>query len=410
MSGSSINRGNVTTRSYGVSELLTGLQRTLESEYGSIWVEGEITSWKRHRSGHCYFTLSDADGQLDCVLWRHHARSLFFKPREGMDVAARGTVSIYQARGQLQLVAQTLKMAGEGALQQAFEELKKQLDAEGLFDKRHKQPLPRIPETIGVVTAGDSAAFSDIRTTLARRFPVVRVRLASVRVQGMEAADEIAAAIRGFSALRTGHPDRPDLLIIGRGGGAAEDLWAFNEEVVARALFASTIPTISAVGHESDLSIADLVADYRAATPTMAAEVAVPHREEIANHLRSVARTLRTATAQRVERMKHRILSLLQSRAFARPERLIESHRTRVRHLAQRAERAAKLTIERHTHRATLLSERLQALHPEGPLKRGYAIVERGEERISKGAELSSGDSLSLRFDDTTRHATVDEE
>ena len=405
MPQSSTTAQNAAPPCYTVGELLRGLQATLDAHHSNVRVQGEITSWTRHRSGHCYYTLGDGDAQIDCVMWRHQVRYVFFTPKEGMEVEVKGDASIYERRGKLQLVTRSMKMAGEGALQQAFEELKQKLAAEGVFAEEHKQPLPPLPRVVGVITAGDSAAFQDIASTLERRFPLVRVQLASVTVQGMGAAQEIAGALRMFGARDPA--DRPDLLIVGRGGGAQEDLWAFNEEAVARALFACPIPTISAVGHETDVSIADLVADRRAATPTMAAEIAVPDRAAVKQHIRAQAQALRGAMQQRLQQARDHVVALTQSRAFARPQQLIDAHRTRVKSLHGRLSRATRHVHARHTADVASLKRQLELLDPERPLRRGFARVEKRGAAIMRADALQPGDHVTLRFGDGAVPAEV---
>ena len=238
----------------GVAELAEGIRACLEREFADVWVEGEISNFHRHRSGHCYFTLVDEAAQVRCVLWRHFTPYVFFEPKDGLLVRVHGKVSFYERRGTAQVVARSMQLAGEGALQRAFEQLKAKLAGEGLFEAQHKKPLPRFPETIGVVTSGSGAALQDVLSILERRFAAVRVLVCPVPVQGLGAAGAIAEAVEAFNAVEPGDPLRADLLIVGRGGGSAEDLWAFSEERVARALFASQIPIISAVGHETDVA------------------------------------------------------------------------------------------------------------------------------------------------------------
>ena len=405
MPQSSTAASNAATPCYTVGELLRGLQATLDAHHSNVRVQGEITSWTRHRSGHCYYTLGDGDAQIDCVMWRHQVRYVFFTPKEGMEVEVKGDASIYERRGKLQLVTRSMKMAGEGALQQAFDELKQKLTAEGLFADEHKQPLPAMPRVVGVITAGDSAAFQDIVSTLERRFPLVHVQLASVTVQGMDAAREIAGALRMFGARDP--EDRPDVLIVGRGGGAQEDLWAFNEEAVARALFACPIPTISAVGHETDVSIADLVADRRAATPTMAAEIAVPDRVAVEQRVVAQARALRTAVQQRLQQARDHVVALTQSRALARPQQLIDAHRTQVKTLHGRLSRATRHVHAQNAAAVTSLQRQLELLDPERPLRRGFARVEKGEAAIMRADALQPGDRVTLRFADGAVPADV---
>lgn len=390
---------------YTVGELLRGLQATLDAHHSNVRVQGEITSWTRHRSGHCYYTLGDGDAQIDCVMWRHQVRYVFFTPKEGMEVEVEGDASIYERRGKLQLATRSMKMAGEGALQQAFEKLKQKLSAEGVFADAHKQPLPSMPRLVGVITAGDSAAFQDIASSLERRFPLVRVQLASVTVQGMDAAREIADALRLFGARDPAQ--RPDVLIVGRGGGAPEDLWAFNEETVARALFACPIPTISAVGHETDVSIADLVADRRAATPTMAAEIAVPDRAAVEQRVTAQAHALRKAMRQRLQQARDHVVALTKSHAFGRPRQFLEAHRTRVRTLHGRLLRATRHVHRRHAAEVASLKRQLELLDPERPLRRGFARVEQRGAAVLRAAALQPGDRVTLQFADGAVPAEV---
>lgn len=265
-----------------VAELTRGLSDLVEDRYDDVWVEGELSDFTRAASGHCYFSLKDEDAQIRCVMWKHLTKYVYFEPEEGMQVRVNGHASVYERRGDLQIQAQAMRQAGKGAQQKAFEELKQTLQAEGLFAPERKQALPAFPDTIGVVTSGQGAAIHDIQSGLARRFPPAEVVLCPVKVQGLDAPRAVADAVAAFNDLPADDAQRPDLLIVGRGGGSTEDLWAFNEEVVARALDASNLPVVSAVGHESDVTIADLVADERAATPSAAAERVVPDRRDVA--------------------------------------------------------------------------------------------------------------------------------
>ena len=271
-----------------VTELTSGLSDLVEEHYDDVWVEGELSDFTRAASGHCYFTLKDEDAQIRCVMWKHLTQYVYFEPEEGMQVRVNGHASVYERRGDLQIMAQAMRQAGKGAQQEAYEQLKQKLQAEGLFDAERKKALPAFPETIGVVTSGEGAALQDILSVLERRFPPAQVVLCPVPVQGLDAPQAIADAIAAFNEVPEDDVQRPDLLITGRGGGSTEDLWAFNEEVVARAIAASTLPVVSAVGHESDVSIADFVADERAATPSMAAEIVVPDRRDVAARIRDL--------------------------------------------------------------------------------------------------------------------------
>ncbi len=390
-----------------VYELVQDLRAAVEDRCGNVWVEGELSNFHRARSGHCYFTVKDAEAQLDCVMWRHLTQHVFFEPEDGMQLRLHGAASVYERRGRLQLLVESMQPAGEGAWRRAFEALKRRLEAEGLFDPARKRPLPPLPEAIGLVTSGAGAALHDMQTVLARRLPQVRVVLASVPVQGRGAADRIAAAVRAFNRLPKGHPQRPDLLLVGRGGGSTEDLWAFNEEVVTRALFASEIPTVSGVGHETDVSIADLVPDCRAATPTMAAELAVPDRREMETHVRGLFDALDACVRGTLAVGRRRVETLRRSRGLHRPAALLRQRRRQMDDLAGRLRRAGGRLTERPGHRLDALRHRLRTLDPEWPLRRGYACVEREGRPVRTAAQLQTGERVTLRFRDGTRPATV---
>ena len=392
---------------FSVSDLASGLRELVEMEYGDVWVEGEISNFKRHRSGHCYFTLKDADAQLRCVMWRHFTRYVFFEPEDGMLVRVHGGMSVYEARGDMQLVAKSMQPAGEGALQRAFEAIKRKLSEEGLFDEERKKPLPPFPETIGVVTSGSGAALHDILTVLQRRYPAVRVLVCPVQVQGIGAAEEIADAIACFNRQYDDPVFRADVLIVGRGGGSLEDLWAFNEEVVARAIAASNIPIVSAVGHETDFSIADFVADLRAATPSIAAELCVPDRRELAAALHGARSRMEHCLRNRIERSRREVQAVLNSRALHRPEVRLRQYVQRVDDMHSRLDRATGALIERRLSKLEGCKHQLALLDPARPMDRGYVRVERDGKIVRRAAELETGDNIRLRFADDTRPATI---
>ena len=395
------------TSIYSVTELTRGLSDLVEAHYDDLWVEGELSDFTRAASGHCYFTLKDEDAQIRCVMWKYRTQHVYFEPEEGMQVRVHGHASVYERRGDLQIMAQSMRQAGKGAQQRAFEELKQKLRSEGLFDADRKQPLPPFPETIGVVTSGEGAALQDILSVLNRRFPPAEVVLCPVPVQGLDAPQAIADAVATFNDLPDGDPQRPALLIVGRGGGSTEDLWAFNEEVVARALAASTLPVVSAVGHESDVSIADLVADERAATPSMAAEIAVPDRRDVAARIRDLHDRLRDRVDRQVREGRQRVDALVSSRAFHAPLRRLERYQQHVDGLVDRLERGGARVVERAQTHLDRLRSRLQAVDPEQPLRRGYAYPTRDGAPVPTAEALAPGDRLRLQFHDDDRTVEV---
>jgi len=376
-----------------VSRLVDLFKELLEENFVEVFVEGEISNFSRAGSGHCYFTLKDDRGQLRCAMFRTQSRLLKFSPENGMQVICRGRASVYPQRGELQLIVEGIEPSGIGGMQVAFEQLKQRLASEGLFAPERKQALPEFPQTIGVVTSATGAAIHDILNTLRRRSSGVRVLLRPVRVQGEGAAAEIAEAIADLN--REGSAD---VLIVGRGGGSLEDLWGFNEEIVARAISASRLPIISAVGHEVDFSIADLVSDLRAPTPTAAAELVVKNREELERHCDQLFLRLgRIVQAQlrllrlRFEDLQHRLVSPI-DRLHQRRQHLIE--------LEQRFKRAFAWNQRQYEQRLQLLAERLDALSPLRVLARGYALA-----RLQPGGipllnidQVQLGDQISVQL------------
>lgn len=378
-----------------VSELTRKIKGVLEMGFPEVSVRGEISNFKRHSSGHLYFTLKDEGAQIQAVMWRGRLYNLFFTPQEGMKVIARGSITVYEARGIYQLDVVQLHPLGVGELQLAFEKLKQKLMAEGLFDPAHKKPLPEYPERIGIVTSPTGAVIHDMLNIISRRYPIVEVLFYPVAVQGVGAAEEIAAAIRDFNSY-----GQVDVLIVGRGGGSLEDLWAFNEEVVARAIYDSKIPIISAVGHEVDFSISDFVADVRAPTPSAAAELVVPDRVKIIESVGNSCYTMQQRVAERIRSSKERVLSLTKSYSFNLPLQL-------VREYSQRVDDLERMLLTTMGHRFLLLrskahelQNRLHSLHPEAVLKRGYTIVYREGRIINSAHRLHAKDAVEIKFHD----------
>ncbi len=375
-----------------VSRLVALLKETVEENFVQVAVEGEISNLARPASGHLYFTLKDDTSQVRVVMFRHTARLLKFTVENGLQVTCRGGVSVYQQRGELQLVVNAVEPVGAGSLQLAYEQLKAKLAAEGLFDEERKSQLPRYPKRLGVVTSASGAAIHDILRVLHRRGSGMQVIVWPVRVQGDAAAAEIASGIEGLNR----HAD-VDVLIVGRGGGSLEDLWAFNEETVARAIAASSLPVISAVGHEVDFTIADFVADLRAATPTAAAELVTKSRMELESHVDQLKLRLANLVAGRLQLLLERVSGL--RRQLTAPERQIALRGDQVQELLLRLQRAFDHTCERKAFASSSLAARLDLLSPLKTLARGYSIALRSDgAAVRSSTEILKGDSLRLKF------------
>ena len=405
-----------------VSELSGALKRTVESAFGQVRVRGEISGFKRHASGHCYFALKDEGACIDAVIWRGNAGTLAFRPEDGAEVIATGKLTIYQGRSKYQIVVDRLELAGEGALLALLERRRKALAAEGLFDDSRKRKLPFLPRVIGVVTSPTGAVIRDILHRLEDRCPT-RVIVWPVAVQGEGASGRIAEAIRGFGALAPdGQVPRPELLIVARGGGSIEDLWPFNEEEVVRAAAESPIPLISAVGHETDTTLIDFAADLRAPTPTAAAEIAVPVRAELFAALDQLAHRARACLTRQADRARERF-DLTVSR-WPKPEALFAPVMQRTDELGERLPRALaaragharadlnavapRLRSELLFQRITRAGEKLAALwkmaelvHPDRPLSRGFArVTDRAGRTLTHAADALAARLLTLHFGD----------
>ncbi len=378
---------------YSVAELNRAARLTLENGIGEVWVEGEISRLTQHASGHWYFTLKDEAAAVSCAMFKQNNAMVLFHPKDGIKVRVFGQASLYEARGSYQLIVHKMEEAGKGDLQEQFEKLKAKLAAEGLFDEKRKKPIPMLPRKIGVVTSPTGAAVRDIINVLTRRFPNLGILLAPVTVQGSTAAKSIAAAINYLNTR-----DDIDLMIVGRGGGSLEDLWAFNEEVVARAIAASEIPIISAVGHEIDFTIADFVSDLRAPTPSAAAELAVPVQSELDEQVVRLAARLGGPLKNRALVLRERIPGFRKTMAQAlrggvqqRQQRMDEAALRSLHHL-QRA-------VEKRTQDLKRLKAQLQAYSPLGVLERGYSLTETADGAVVRDAKkLKKGDQIRTRF------------
>ena len=355
---------------YTVSQLTREIRDTLERHLGRVWVTGEISNFRRPESGHCYFTLKDAHAQISVVMWRSTAARLKFELKDGLSLLVQGELTVYEPRGRYQIVLRRAEPLGAGALQLAFLQLKERLAGEGLFDADRKKPLPLIPGKIAIVTSPTGAAVRDMLNVILRRFPGAHVLIFPVRVQGSEAAAEIAEAVS-----LANHSAEIDVMIVGRGGGSLEDLWPFNEEVVARAIAASRIPVVSAVGHETDFTIADFVADVRALTPTDAGRLVVPDAKDLAGELRSQAGRLGQALLGRVALARERLVSLGRSYALRRPLDRIRVREQRLDELCQQFYRSLGHIMERKRQWLDALVSQLESLSPLAVLGRGYSIT-----------------------------------
>lgn len=383
-----------------VSQLTGRIRSVLETDFSEVVVEGEISTFKAHSSGHRYFTLKDEGAALSCTMWK--SRRLAFTPQDGMKVIARGSISVYAPRGSYQLDVRDLQPLGEGELQMAFERLKRRLAEEGLFDAMHKRSLPEHPARIGVVTSKTGAALQDIIATVRRRNPTVEIIHRPTLVQGAGAAEDIASAIAEFNAC-----GGVDVLIVGRGGGSIEDLWAFNEEVVARAIYTSSIPIVSAVGHEIDFTIADFVADARAATPTAAAEMLVPSRADLITLLRSKCVFLGAVMRRRLEAERRTVQVAVTQRALHVPERLMRQHTQTLDATLRRVTTGLAHTAELRRHRLDNALGRLQALDPRAVLARGFAIVRTGSAVVGSASAAAPSTDVTIEWADGARDARI---
>jgi exodeoxyribonuclease VII large subunit len=450
--GGQAEPAKVQRRGLTVSQLTTRLQDKLETEFADVWVEGEISNCSIPASGHWYFILKDEKAQIRAVLWKTAARLVKFRPRDGMKVLVRGGLRLYPPKGEYQISVEVIEPLGKGSLQQAFEDLKLALEREGLFDPSKKRPIPMLPRRIGIVTSPTGAVIQDILRVLSSRFANLEIVLFPARVQGEGAAGEIVQGIRALNRVRG-----LDVIIVARGGGSLEDLWAFNEEPVARALAASRIPTISAVGHETDFTIADFVADLRAPTPSAAAERVIKAKADLAERVDGLERRLHASAQVVMTRVRRRVESMTSHRVFAAEQGRVRHYAQRVDDLGHRAERALRERLSRNRERLRRERERLdsfrwdrrlarqredlqkdvvrlensasaavaqrrgalaglagklESLSPLGVLARGYALVwdERRGGLVRRASDMAPGDPLRIRVLEGELRAVVTKE
>ncbi len=389
---------------YSVTELNNYVKRILESDENlkNVFVTGEISNFKNHYSGHMYMTIKDEGGAIKSVMFSSYASRLKFVPENGMKVIILGSVSLYNKDGSYQLYITDMQPDGVGALNLAFEQLKEKLGKEGLFNTEFKKPIPKFPKKIGVMTAPDGAAVRDIFSVLKRRYPVAEIVFCPVAVQGASAAPEIAKAITLFNKQNAA-----DVLIVGRGGGSLEDLWAFNEEIVARAIFNSQIPVISAVGHETDFTIADFVADLRAPTPSAAAELAVPDVFELKSDLMGLRQHLSVLMRNMIETEKEKIGNYEKQITILSPVNKIQNSRQELSNLYEKVVNSMTFKMNDEKSKIALLSSKLNALSPLNVLSRGYSIAYNDNKPIKSVSDVKKGDNIKIQVTDGEFFAEV---
>ena len=377
-----------------VSDLTRDIKTSLQDRFSSVWVTGEISDLARPNSGHVYFTLKDDQSQIRAVIWRNTVTRLRVPLDDGLEILCRGDIDVYPPRGTYQLIIRHLEPRGEGALQAALRKLRAKLDAEGLFEPALKKPIPSLPRRIGVITSPSGAALRDFLQVAARRWRGVQIVIIPSRVQGVEAATEIVAAIE------TAHDIRPklDALVVTRGGGSIEDLWSFNEEKVVRAIFAAELPVISAVGHEIDVTLADLVADLRALTPSEAAERVIPSADELQARLEQLDKRLQSVVVARFTHARGRLDALASRRVLRHPDESLRLWARRVDELQMRASRAISTQMTRQCERLAAVSGQLESLSPLSVLRRGYSLTSRDDRILDDAVAVNAGDIITTRL------------
>ena len=377
-----------------VTDLTRDIKTSLQDRFSSVWVAGEISDLARPNSGHVYFTLKDDQSQIRAVIWRNTVTRLRVPLDDGLEILCRGDIDVYPPRGTYQLIIRHLEPRGEGALQAALRKLRAKLDAEGLFEPALKKPIPSLPRRIGVITSPSGAALRDFLQVAARRWRGVQIVIIPSRVQGVEAATEIVAAIE------TAHDIRPklDALVVTRGGGSIEDLWSFNEEKVVRAIFAAELPVISAVGHEIDVTLADLVADLRALTPSEAAERVIPSADELQARLEQLDKRLQSVVVARFTHARSRLDALASRRVLRHPDESLRLWARRVDELQMRASRAISTQLSRQCERLAAVSGQLESLSPLSVLRRGYSLTSRDDRILDDAVAVNAGDIITTRL------------
>jgi len=378
-----------------VSEITRLIKNNLEENFASLDIVGEISNFKAHSSGHWYFTLKDSDAQISCIMWRGVNNHVYFSPHDGMKIVVIGRLTVYPPRGNYQLEVRTMNPAGVGELQLAFEKLKTKLRDEGLFDPENKKILPELPLKIGIVTSAGGAALRDMISVAERRFPLVRITVASCIVQGAGASDALVAAIQSLNKQ-----NEVEVIIVARGGGSLEDLWAFNEEEVAYAIYKSKIPVVTGIGHETDFTIADFVADYRAATPTAAMEIITPEKREIENLIKSFNDEITDMMFSKISEIKEQILLLVNSYAFRSPLELLKLYNQKVDTTVQRFNQMMDKYLNNRKNKLALLTTKLSANDVQKTLAKGFVLVKQEDKFVTRAKKFQTAQPHSLIFYD----------
>ncbi len=387
----------------GLNHFVKGLLER-EKELQDVWVKGEISNFKHHKGRHMYFVLKDDSSEINSVMFRSKNRDLDFEPEEGMEVICRGDITLYVDRGRYQIVVKEMMVGGIGELYLAYEKLKEKLSEEGLFDDEHKKAIPFLPKKVGIVTSGEGAALEDMLRTLKERFENIDIVVSPAKVQGEDAAKDIAESIKKLDEMDV------DVVIIGRGGGSIEDLWSFNEEILARAVFEAETPIVSAVGHETDFLISDFVADERAATPTSAAELVVPIKSELKSKVRDQKRRARTAMRNIITNYREKLKNLSTSPVLQNPKRMLEDRYQKLDENTERIDILLERYLERYKEDLSNKKDRLNALSPVQTMKRGYSIVMDDQKKvISSVDEVEKEDLLSIHLIDGEILSEVEE-
>ena len=378
-----------------VSEITGLIKQTLEEEFSEINVIGEISNFKAHISGHWYFTLKDSSAQISCTMWKGINSYVFFTPQDGMKIIISGRITVYPPRGNYQIDVRSMKPAGVGELQAAFEKLKQKLSAEGLFDEKHKKPIPKFPKIIGIVTAIDGAAFQDMKSIAARRFPLTELVISSCKVQGEGAAEEISKSIKLLNQEKD-----IDVIIVGRGGGSLEDLWAFNEEIVARTIFESKIPIVSAVGHEIDFTISDFAADLRAATPSAAMELVTPDKDELFAFIDEFSDYFPAKMLDIVFDLKDNVDNLISSYGFKNLADVVKQKNQILDNLLFRFQKGFDNKLLERKNNLKIIEGAIQSFNIGNTLKRGFTLIQQDNKFITRKNNLVSNKKFNIKFYD----------